>query len=1691
MPNVFSQGYTSEDISIELIPQTLEINVSDTAYTTEDITASIDSLQCFIFDNAYTTEVNYQGYTLSGDIVEPTEVITMEVGGTDLKIYVDELVQTQEVLFDYISINVFDSSIATESLTWDPLRISIIENVSPADTTFISRDLHESIPSQPWDGATHPPEPIYGDNESALLLRGDTGYVEEDNFWNQPFPNDLKTVSGATANFSKTWNKTHSSLKRRKCSIKVEVLRSDNSTQIIDVGTFLIDKTDHNEDDSVTLKLEDLTKPMIETSASDIKSGYQWYRNIPLHFLVEELVKKNYPDPRNGEIPRDFIINGIRPENPSGEPVISSLGRPPTFTKLTNNLNSIGKTYSLRKADLGINGERLYLGIGQFLYEYNELIQTYYLIGDIKSTATDYGSVVYNIKKLWYNEEDALADKYIYGMAWPTEELIHDAGEFEDDGTTFRRLRYSCITSNDFIIFRANNDGIENLYDSATTSNSSTNKLPTLFSGEYHIVEPYLEGRRQTEDDYYDNSANHDLGGQYPEWNNVWPKKALHVGYGRMKHSTPNPDQSGGDRTRPAIYQSGNSYRCGYTENLIIPYTQTVGFGFNMTNEVIFNQWALVNAFTGTSWSANAGSLVYGNFYRNFSFIPGPEDYVVGGEINGWVNPKGWVYSYYADGIGWAYYCFSCRPRLILKSHHHINDEQPAMLMHTLAANDSTQEDTTFISMTKVDQRYFPAPPPEHPFPSAIQGNMSWEDHEIFNCKLASTKYFKESERWEHLPWENNTEHRFDPGFFSWYFEGMITDSYNWQYAPIPWLKYSSGQTGSVHYIKDYGTKGGIFFQGQVKDIYTGSLTKTIFKTMSAHNDVGGTSVTYRYDLKLKCFILDLDTNVLHTIEGMDETDFVDTREDGNSYQKQITGVTCQGTNLFVASHTFPNKHKVVPNQSENENKFQTKAYLQRVILGGLVGNEIQTSITDLLDKSGDYGSGNPDYVIMDLNVLSNHAENKKLYITYYEKDKVLNSSEFDERPTIGNCYGVAHHGMTGLSSSLENNAFDPPGPGHGGRLMPYPMLHITESSEKPDGGTPEGFDFQNSFYAVEPMSRTEELTNVRLRRFGYDESFYPTQGYGGYTHPYLDPISTLGYISEAVYGESNQLSNLELMTLGGFEIVYGVSSGYYRNPINRVGAKNHLWKYDTYLGGIIELADLSGLKVWEAITQLANGFNYLTGFDDDRFFFIPKSLSATPDILLDLDLDGVISTKKIRDDKVENIIRSTPWIATVGNVDWTVTLVPNETTVQDDGRTQLNVDLRVRQDDDLSKRITLKVHQKGSVTQEDSISKLRFSYLIYNHVLESKLIRDVSGIELILTLPSFFGQDLNNQVKRGDLIAVIFTDEDSGETTTITRVIADIDYNKNTLRLNSALGQSFKAYTPVTIYRSFTNENEELRNNQWSNEGVTPLYPNDKGGLITWVSGDTRAVDIRSIRNVSVGTIIRLGNYPHEYIVTKVLEDNGHDSSSPRIEFQSYQGSPLMPSGIYQDSVKENEILRAYWASQYNDLIEVGGSKVFLGFAPGSSGSFWMNFRGDDKIQIDCAGLELQQDSRAIITVVDVDSIERYGKISKDLDEIRFIQPTLHEFMARTYLHEKSKPKLAFNITDFIQTIDKGGYSTMVPLVKLLNTSEKKLFTVRIVSKKLLPKSWGYYMDCYIMDHSFNLKTFTQSLLLRSHDTY
>jgi hypothetical protein len=693
------------------------------------------------------------------------------------------------------------------------------------------------------------------------------------------------------------------------------------------------------------------------------------------------------------------------------------------------------------------------------------------------------------------------------------------------------------------------------------------------------------------------------------------------------------------------------------------------------------------------------------------------------------------------------------------------------------------------------------------------------------------------------------------------------------------------------------------------------------------------------------------------------------------------------------------------------------------------------------------------NHVFTEIILLKNSVGDKKLLIAGYLKSRILKDSDFTEQPELGSCFYVWSADITGTPTLQE---VLPP------NVYQYRKLLASEDSQ--------------AFYYLLAKDRTESNTGLELWKATYDDNFEVTQK------------EFLGSISDAVYGESNNLSNIALLKYEEDlpESIYGISSAYYINPINKVTSKNFLWKYDVYLSGIIELADFSGMKIWDAITQLAHAFNYIAGFSGKNFFFIPKAISPTPDIILDLDNDPNIEIEKIQDENVQNIITAIPYRAIKKEIEWSVILVNNDTIqegkiVNDFGRVKLDVNLRVRQDDDLTKDIILRTTLRGEVppTEDGNPTTLRMSYLVYNTTIETKLIRDIEADETKIYLPSFFGDTLDVQLGVGDIFAIHDVDPDTEETFYITRVITDIDFTSNEITLESSLGKRFTEFTPVSIFRSFATSGSRLRNNSWSDEGVTYI----KGTQFNEVSTTERSIDVASITNLGVGTIIKFGNRNTEFIITSIEEKN-ETSGLPRIYFKAYTGS-LIDSGDVPDDLIA-AVIRAFWVPQENELIEVGGSKVFLGFDAGSTGTFWNNSKGSDRIEIKCPGLVLESDAQSKITAADLDSINAFGKITQELDENRFIQIPLLQHLIRRHLKWNSRPKNVFQIQNIIQSISEGGESFSIPVFKLINTSERKLFNIRIISRKYLSMFPGFTADHYILEHNINLKNFIQNLKVR-----
>ena len=1645
------------------------------------------------------------------------------------------------------------------------------------------------------------PEFIIFPDAGANAFRGEKGFTPESNFWNEPFPDTLLTVKGNIARFEKTWNKTHSSLKNRRCALTVEIEKSDGSTQIIEIGTFLIETISQNESETM-IQLNDLSKALIDTPADSVKSGFQWYRNVPVKILVEELIKKVYPDPRNGEVPRDYIIEGIRPPSPTGEYIISSLGKPPGFARITGN-ETTDLCYSIAKHDFG-QGEMIYLGIGNNLYEYDEINQVYYFIGKVENSNPDYPNT-FNIKKLWHNESDL---DYLYGMAWPKEDLV--STELSDDTEFGIARKFACPVGSEFIIFKATREQIIILFDSTVeTITGSDTVHPKLFSGEYHIVPPYFKTVWTTET-YF--SITHSglennftqvyfEGAKWRQWlgvnNTNHDFYQSHVGYGNLTSTNP--------RYRKPIgtnYVLGENIYWGRQYNLAIPFAQNIGFSCNFNQNLVVPSWV-------QGINRDQGEQCFGHS------VPIPPN------IGVWFNYG--VQNAYTE---WQFQ----RNRIVIKA------------VNSLTSNfDKIREGdirTNFIVNSGISNS-----------PEGV--SIPYEVDEIFNGYIPSIPYSPKNPVYEHLPYANLGLINFDPGYLAYYGEFFYsevhanTDGHGFSVLPMPYIKYTSGQKGSVEFIQDYGTLGGIFYQTYTKQNFTSNdKIHPRFRLIDAKDIVtnipdGGypeQNITTVLDMHLDCYIYDIETGIHYSLTNLDYNNFKRTTGTSKTYPKQITAVAVNGLTLAITSMTYPNKNDYT---YFTENEAAPYSYVDQCVLSG--------TSTATLTNRGYFA----DQCFTDAIWIENSTGTTRVILSSYDPSRILNeNSTFDyRRPNLGTPYALWLHTLTNSNISqwtsysndqkrkltkselnqriyyvdVENRNEDIGGmklqqidytdsfdtsiiegielytavdalsvsdansigdwvsviePGHCAIAavltlyngygisctfsddtspfifcgMHYPVTSLEENliastryqitiTASCEAGTVYGgnlnfyLHYKSSIYGETSIL----LNTIHITRDYTSQSFtfilpgdyihdavnnirfwlFRRNSDGGSIPPIIgdtftitdlsiirettlsnDLENSLGFISDVVYGDTNELSNLEVIEYenDGNEVVYGVTDGYYENPINKLTKKNHLWKYDKYLSGIIELADLSSMNIWDAITDLAYAFNYVTGFSNNIFFFMPKAINNDPDLILDIDNDGILKITKTQDYKVENIIRTTPYRVRKGEIEWTVITVPNESTTNDIGRQNLTTELRIDQKDDLQKKVFLRVITPGliplALENEDGITSdingpttIRFSYLIANNVIETKLTRDLTANSTSVILPSLFGENMEDQVSAGDIFVIDYTDERTGDSYYYSRIIRSIDYSTNEIILESGIPQGFLAFTPVIIYRGFYTKDNILRNNKWSDSGVTIIM----NGALT-LEGENIKVNVASINHLSVGNLVQLGDWPQEF---KIIAIYSADNDNTNLQYPYIHIKPFR-SEVYplmQDYGNElnGKIIKASFVPFYDTPIEIGGSKVWLTFAIGSKGSFWSNSRGQDRIEIICPGLLLESDSQSIITAADIDSIKKYGKFSKNLDSNKFIQISLAEYHTRLYLKWNSKPRLLFEVDDIIQAKDNGGQSYTIPYFKFLSIANRRLSNIRIISRKLLARFPDFSIDCYIIDHKINLKTFIQSIGLRAKDSY
>lgn len=515
----------------------------------------------------------------------------------------------------------------------------------------------------------------------------------------------------------------------------------------------------------------------------------------------------------------------------------------------------------------------------------------------------------------------------------------------------------------------------------------------------------------------------------------------------------------------------------------------------------------------------------------------------------------------------------------------------------------------------------------------------------------------------------------------------------------------------------------------------------------------------------------------------------------------------------------------------------------------------------------------------------------------------------------------------------------------------------------------------------------------------------------------------------------------IDTATRSGSTIIWGVSAGEIDNEMmesTTPAGKSYLFKYDKVISEHVELADFSGLSVWDALGLLAQRAHCSMGFDEEgNFFFKRREIDSTVSYTIDIDKGDAISIEKDRGkEDIYNYVDIAPYIVTFKEPEYKGYL---NTTGRSDKEKEATVgddEVVIKQTDLVTKKIDMVCIRDGNMNKSIPL----FKYIVYEPVITGRFIADQSNATVLNVGSTFGGEETEFGIKVG--YCLLYTDTDENE---FYRRITAISSDTNTITLDSAI--SVKMNDEFSVYRRYKVSSSDISTKAWSDEGVTYIATGVNLSTIHTVN---------SVENLSVGTLINIGG--SDVRIVAISEDDKKISVSQEV------------------TTTTGEIVKAYFApASANTWYEIGNTNVQLMI---STTAVQTVFKQGDRITIDCAGLGTEADEASRQIAVNNESISKHGKNQYPNINNRFLTRKLAKQLAQKLRTLYAFPKYSFKIT--------------IPLSNYLDIKgTSNLARIDIRSQKLLPLREGYTESCRIVSMEHDTMKGTTTIELKADVFY
>jgi hypothetical protein len=538
-------------------------------------------------------------------------------------------------------------------------------------------------------------------------------------------------------------------------------------------------------------------------------------------------------------------------------------------------------------------------------------------------------------------------------------------------------------------------------------------------------------------------------------------------------------------------------------------------------------------------------------------------------------------------------------------------------------------------------------------------------------------------------------------------------------------------------------------------------------------------------------------------------------------------------------------------------------------------------------------------------------------------------------------------------------------------------------------------------------------------------------------------------------------------------------SLSYFHIPdTDRDNMGDSIWTFfkldDRDVDPLIQVADFTGLTVFDAIAQLSRASNFLFGFDINKFFMVDRDTTASTHTF-DSALGQIKDITKEQSDNVKNVITIQPYTPQVQDLDWEITHVGDDTQLADESLFNGDLSITVKTHKELS--MNMICTRKGRLIMNmdgdwedppsgfaprDALDNPEDRYIPFFKWKTNAptknivLMRELGADDTTVYVNTTFTGGLD-PIQEGD--AVIFTHPTSF--VQFGRIVSAIDTVNSELSIEAGPGFTVEKGMPLPIVTTNVGNFKDISGNTkihdyaqtWSDDGIALITAIGTTGAGEGPGAGFTKLTLNSIapfRDFKFRAYNEEGYRYYPLIIT-TQNTNGFSNTTTslpagEVDAGRLEGSPTAwvwgvdkdTRTIYLPCVNAGfivgDVINGHFAMPPATLIkQIDGTEEYepppyqsltTDIPSGLAHFYWYcdeltdTFNFGDIINLHFKGVKLVKDAGSTFTGANMDSVARYGERPWNFPDNRFVHYDRARYWVAKRLNRDSYAKYKISAT-------------------------------------------------------------------------